>query len=40
MSDFAMTMIILNTLGIIVLCIMHIDTMKTLWEIISKLNNK
>ena len=36
--NFTDVMLILNALGIITLCILHIDTMKTLWEIISKLN--
>lgn len=38
--NFIEAMSILNAIGIIVLCILHIDTMKTLYEIISKLNNK
>jgi len=38
--NFAEVMGILNALGIITLCILHTDTMKTLYEIKSKLNNK
>ena len=36
--NFIEVMSILNAIGIIILCILHTDTMKTLWEIISKLN--